>query len=136
MRVLVMGTGAVGGYFGASLARNGEDVVFVARGEHRDTIEANGLRVESVAAGDYTVRAPAVEQPPAGWTADLVLFCVKGYHNPQAIEVVRPAVGDRMPPSLRSRTASAAPTSSPPPLGATGSSRARPTSTPCAPPRG
>ena len=65
----------------------------VARGEHRDTIEANGLRVESVAAGDYTVRAPAVEQPPAGWTADLVLFCVKGYHNPQAIEVIRPAVG-------------------------------------------
>ena len=62
MRVLVMGTGAVGGYFGAALARNGEDVVFVARGEHREAIEANGLRVESVAAGDYTVRSPAVEQ--------------------------------------------------------------------------
>ncbi len=93
MRVLVMGTGAVGGYFGASLARNGEDVVFIARGDHRDTIEANGLRVESVAAGDYTVRSPAVERVPAGWTADLVLFCVKGYHNPQAIEVIRPAVG-------------------------------------------
>ena len=94
MRVLVMGTGAVGGYFGSALARNGEDVVFVARGEHRDAILTNGLRVESVATGDYTVRSPAVERVPRDWKAQLVLFCVKGYQNPQAFEVIRPAVGD------------------------------------------
>ena len=94
MKTLVMGTGAVGGYFGGALARNGEEVRFVARGEHGAAISANGLRVESVAAGDYTVRAPAIERPGDDWQADLVLFCVKGYHNAQAIDVIRPAVGD------------------------------------------
>ena len=94
MKALVMGTGAVGGYFGAALARNGEEVVFVARGQHREVIEAEGLRIESVALGDFTVRAHVLEKLDGTWQADLVLFCVKGYHNAVALETIRPAVGD------------------------------------------
>ena len=94
MKILVMGAGGVGGYFGGLLARSGEDVTFVARGEHLDTINRHGLRVESVAVGDFTVHPPAVERPDGTWEADVVLFCVKSYHNEAAIETIRPAVGE------------------------------------------
>ena len=94
MKILVMGTGGVGGYFGGVLARSGEDVTFVARGEHLDVINRDGLRVESVAVGDFTVRRPALERPDGAWKADVVLFCVKSYHSEGAIETIAPAVGE------------------------------------------
>ena len=94
MRVLVMAAGAVGGYFGGLLARAGEDVLFIARGDTLSAIRERGLRVESVTSGDFDVRARAAERPPgAAWTADFVLFCVKGYDNAAAIETMRAAVG-------------------------------------------
>ena len=94
MKILVMGAGAVGGYFGGMLARSGEDVTFLARGPHLEAINTQGLRVESAASGDFTVNPPAMQSPDGTWNADLVLFCVKSYHNVQAIETMRPAVGD------------------------------------------
>ena len=87
-----MGSGGVGGYFGAVLARGGEDVTFVARGEHLAAINREGLRIESTSAGEFVVRAPAVDAPALGSVADLVLFCVKSYHNEQAIRTIAPAV--------------------------------------------
>ena len=47
MRIAVMGTGAVGGYFGAKLAAAGHDVVFIARGKHLEALRRNGLRINS-----------------------------------------------------------------------------------------
>ena len=94
MKVLVVGSGAVGGYYGGVLSKSGEDVTLVARGEHLDAIRINGLRVESVASGDFTIHPSAVETPDGSWKADLALFCVKSYHNERAIEVMRPAIGD------------------------------------------
>lgn len=93
MKILVMGTGAVGGCLGGMLARTGEEVTFVARGQHLEAVRRQGLRVESTLVGDFVVRAPAVERPDGSWKADLVLFCVKSYSNTQAIETIRPAVG-------------------------------------------
>ena len=52
MRIVIFGTGGVGGFFGGRLARAGEDVTFIARGEHLHAIKANGLRVDSTA-GDF-----------------------------------------------------------------------------------
>ncbi len=46
MRVSIYGTGGAGGYFGAQLARTGEDITFIARGEHLKAIQAHGLCVE------------------------------------------------------------------------------------------
>ena len=93
MRIVVMGAGGTGGYFGAKLARAGEDVTFVARGAHLAAIRADGLRVRSAIEGESTVRVAAVEtldgQPPA----DLVLFCVKSFDTERAAEALRPVVG-------------------------------------------
>jgi 2-dehydropantoate 2-reductase len=94
MKILVTGAGALGGYFGSVLARAGEDVTFLERNQHLEAINRDGLRVESVAHGEFTVHAPAIERPDGTWSADLVLFCVKSYHNEKAIEAISPAVGD------------------------------------------
>ena len=94
MKILVVGAGGIGGYYGGVLARSGEDVTFLARGPHLDAIRRQGLRVESVNSGDFTVRAPATEYPDGAWKADLALFCVKSYHNEQAMEAMKPAIGD------------------------------------------
>ncbi len=94
MKILIMGAGAVGGYFGGALSKAGEDVTFVARGRQLEAMQKSGLRVESATMGDFTVSPRVVERPDGSWRADLVLFCVKSYQNAQAIEVMRPAVGD------------------------------------------
>ncbi len=94
MKILIMGTGAIGGCYGGLLARSGQDVVFAARTDNLRVMRERGLRVESATFGDFTVRPQAVDALDGTWTADLVLFCVKGYHNEQAMEDVSPAVGD------------------------------------------
>jgi 2-dehydropantoate 2-reductase len=95
MRIVVMGSGGTGGFFGAKLARAGEDVTFVARGEHLRAIQANGLRVKSALEGEFAVRAPAVDRLDGLPPADLVLFCVKSFDTEAAAEAVRPVVGPR-----------------------------------------
>ncbi|MCI0896276.1 MAG: 2-dehydropantoate 2-reductase, partial [Chloroflexi bacterium] len=93
MKVAVMGAGGVGGYFGGLLARAGHDVTFVARGSHLAAIQERGLRVESANDGTFTVSGAAVEDTSGAGFHDLVLFNVKMYHNPQAIESTRPLMG-------------------------------------------
>src|SRR5437667_130292 len=73
MRIIVMGSGGTGGYFGAKLARAGEDVTFVARGEHLRAIQAGGLSVTSATEGSWTVKAPAVERGGADALAEIRL---------------------------------------------------------------
>src|SRR5512132_2321686 len=84
MRIVVMGSGGTGGYFGAKLARAGEDVTFVARGEHLRAIQAQGLSVTSATAGSRSVTAPG---------ADLVLFCVKSVDTESAAQALLPVIG-------------------------------------------
>ena len=93
MKILIMGTGAIGGCYGGFLARSGADVVFTARGENLAAIREKGLRVESATFGDFSVRPQAVDTLDGTWTADLVLFCVKGYHNEKAMSDMSPAIG-------------------------------------------
>ena len=93
MRIVVMGSGGTGGYFGAKLARAGEDVTFVARGAHLSALRASGLRVKSAVEGDWTVRAPAVDRVDGLPPADLVLFCVKSFDTEEAAGLIRPVVG-------------------------------------------
>jgi 2-dehydropantoate 2-reductase len=93
MRVLVVGAGGVGGYFGARLARAGVPVTFLARGPHLDAIQRDGLRVRSMADGEWTVKVDATDDPRRLPTADSVLFCVKSFDTPSAAEAIRPAIG-------------------------------------------
>ena len=93
MKIAVMGTGGVGGYFGGLLARSGNDVTFVARGPHLQAIRESGLRVESANDGNFTAHGNAVEDTSGVGPQDLVLFTVKMYHNEAAIDAIRPLMG-------------------------------------------
>jgi 2-dehydropantoate 2-reductase len=92
MRIAVMATGGVGGYFGAKLAQGGNDVTFVARGRHLAAMREHGLRVAS-ANGDIRIARPAlVEDPGALGPIDVVLFAVKLWDTESAAAAIRPLV--------------------------------------------
>lgn len=94
MRIVVMGTGGVGGYFGARLAKSGCDVGFVARGRQLEAIRSQGLRVQSPL-GDITLSPVRASDNPADLgKADLVLFGVKLWDTAEAAQLIRPLVGD------------------------------------------
>jgi 2-dehydropantoate 2-reductase len=88
MRFAIFGTGGVGGYFGGRLAEAGEDVTFIARGAHLDSIRRNGLTVESVA-GDFRVLpAKATDDPRSIGPVDAVVVAVKGWQVPEAAKAL------------------------------------------------
>lgn len=94
MRIVVMGTGGVGGYFGGRLAMSGCDVGFVARGKHLAALCSEGLRVESPL-GDITVpQVTASDNPADLGKADLVLFGVKLWDTAEAAQLIRPLIGE------------------------------------------
>ena len=93
MKILIMGTGGVGGYYGGLLAQQGNDVTFIARGAHLYAIRHEGLKVNSVH-GDFTISpANAVDTPIHVGPVDLILFCVKAYSTDEAVQSIRSAVG-------------------------------------------
>ncbi|HMD63161.1 MAG TPA: 2-dehydropantoate 2-reductase [Stellaceae bacterium] len=77
MRIAVIGTGGIGGPYGASLAKAGADVTFVARGAHLAAIRENGLRIEGDRGETYIRPARATADIAGIGTADVVLCCVK-----------------------------------------------------------
>ena len=93
MKIAVMGTGGVGGYFGGLLARKGHKVTYIARGDHMSAINAMGLRVESQLDGEFSAPGKAIDRPTPTGFQDLILFTVKMYHNASAIDTIRPLVG-------------------------------------------
>ena len=93
MRIAVMGTGGVGGYFGARLALSGCDVSFIARGAHLDALRQRGLRVLS-AIGDLHVKhVDATDDPRDVGPVDLVMFGVKLWDTEDAARQVAPMLG-------------------------------------------
>ena len=93
MKIGVIGTGGIGGYYGALLAGAGHEVFCLARGEHLRAIQERGLRVESVV-GALTVRPRATADPGAIGPVDLALFAVKTYDTHEAAHSMRPMVGE------------------------------------------
>ncbi|BBK44437.1 2-dehydropantoate 2-reductase [Allostella vacuolata] len=93
MRIVVMGAGGVGGYFGGMLARAGQDVTFLARGPHLAAMQANGLTVESPATPFQVRPVQATADPAAAGPADIVLFAVKLYDMEAAAATLAPLVG-------------------------------------------
>eukprot|EP00659_Diplonema_papillatum_P003800 gene3800-5929_t len=94
MKILIMGSGGVGAYFGALLARSGNTVTFVARGANLQALRERGLSVKSIN-GDFNLETVAATQHPAEvGVVDLVLMCVKAYSVPEAAALVRPVVGE------------------------------------------
>ena len=88
-----MGSGGVGGYFGARLAQAGEEVCFIARGAHLAAMKERGLAVRSVN-GDLTIRPVNATSDPAGiGPVDVVIFCIKLWDTENAGEQIRPLLG-------------------------------------------
>lgn len=94
MKIAVIGTGGVGGYFGGRLAASGQDVTFIARGEHLKAIQQNGLTLNSVL-GDAQVKpAQATDDTSGVGPVDIALVCVKTWNTRDAAEAARPLVGE------------------------------------------
>ena len=94
MRFAILGSGAVGGYFGAKLARAGQDVTFIARGAHLEAIRAQGLEVQSAAAWRFRgPRAPPRATPAKIGPVDVVIVSVKAYDNATALPMLTPLIG-------------------------------------------
>lgn len=90
MKIAVMGTGGVGGFFGAKLAASGQDVWFIARGSQLEAMQRNGLLVHAPD-GDLHVPARQITGDPSSvGTADAVLFCVKAYDTEGAARSIAP----------------------------------------------
>src|SRR6516225_11201631 len=92
MRTLIVGAGAVGGYYGAKLARAGHDVVFTARGRNLEAIRDRGLRLESFEDPIAVSPVRALETPRGESPFELILICVKAKDTEAALEDLRGAV--------------------------------------------
>ena len=93
MQIAIFGTGSVGGYFGGRLAQAGEDVIFIARGEHLNAMRTHGLRVDSIN-GDFVVQpVQATDDTSKTGEVDMVLVGVKAWQMSEAAEAMRPMIG-------------------------------------------
>ncbi|MBI2220935.1 MAG: 2-dehydropantoate 2-reductase [Acidobacteria bacterium] len=92
MHFAIIGSGAVGGYYGARLARAGQRVSFIARGAHLKAIRERGLEVRSPL-GDFTVHAEADDSAARVGPVDVVMYAVKTYDNASALPLLDALVG-------------------------------------------
>jgi len=89
-RIVVMGSGALGGYIGGRLVQAGRDVTLIARGQHLGAMQQKGLQVQSPD-GDFVIKpVKATDDPAEVGPVDLILFCVKSYDVLNAAEMLRP----------------------------------------------
>src|SRR5262245_11535394 len=92
MRMLVVGAGSTGGYFGARLAAAGRDVTFLVRPRRAEQLRQTGLQILSPS-GDLTIAPKLLTSAQIDSSYDVVLLTVKAYGLEQAIEDLAPAVG-------------------------------------------
>ncbi len=97
MRIAIMGSGGVGGYFGARLANGGAEVTFIARGAHLAAMRANGLAINSAHEPLHLPKVNATDDPRSIGPVDIVLFSVKLWDTESAarslLPIVRPHTG-------------------------------------------
>jgi 2-dehydropantoate 2-reductase len=92
MRIAIMGAGAVGGYFGGLLSLSGQDVTFIARGDHLRAMQADGLTLDTPKGLLHIKNARFVAEPGDVGACDLVLFAVKAYDIEAAALKLKPLV--------------------------------------------
>lgn len=96
MKISVMGSGGVGGFYGGRLAHAGCDVTFVARGAHLEAMRENGLLIENEAQGDiHLPKVNVTDDPATIGPVDLVIIAVKLWDTEAAARAIRPIVGPR-----------------------------------------
>ena len=92
MHVVIMGAGAVGGYFGSALSKNGVDVTFVARGQHLEHMRKYGLKIDSYW-GNFLVKSRFTDSLENIKKADLIIQATKLYSNSSALPLLKPVIG-------------------------------------------
>ncbi len=96
MKIAMMGSGGVGGFFGGRLAKAGHDVTFVARGSHLAAMREHGLTIENEPQGNIHVPKVHVTEDPASiGPVDLVILSVKLWDTDSAAQQVKTIVGPR-----------------------------------------
>ena len=93
MRIAVLGSGGVGGYFGGRLAAAGADVTFLARGAHLEAMRTRGLRIESPKGSVHIQKTKAAGDPTEVGPVDIVFFTVKLYDTETAVTMLPPLIG-------------------------------------------
>ena len=93
MKILILGAGAVGGYWGARLHQAGSDVTFLLREKRAETVRKNGLVMKSAKSGDAVLPVKVVTKASEGGPYDLIILACKAYDLDSAIEAIAPAVG-------------------------------------------
>jgi len=92
MKILIVGAGAIGGYFGGRLLEKGEDVTFLVRDKRKKELESTGLNIQS-ANGDCALKPQLITKNSEPQAYDVVLLSTKSYQLAGAIEDMRPFVG-------------------------------------------
>src|SRR3954463_6215041 len=93
MRILVVGAGAIGGYFGGRLLQAGRDVTFLVRPKRASELASNGLVIKSPAGDVALTNPPTVQADKLGEKFDVVLLSCKAFDLADAIKSFAPAVG-------------------------------------------
>src|SRR6185295_1131831 len=93
MRIAIVGSGGVGGYFGGRLAATGVDVTFIARGAHLAAMRDHGLRIESPSGNLHVPRVSVTDDPASVGAVDIVFFTVKLYDTESALAMLPPLIG-------------------------------------------
>lgn len=94
MRILVLGAGGIGGYFGGRLVEKGEEVTFLVRNKRKQQLEKNGLVIHSVK-GDFSFTPKLITKADNTDPFDIVLLSSKAYHLKEAINDLKPFVGNK-----------------------------------------
>lgn len=93
MKIAVFGIGGVGGYFGGQLTQTQHDIIFIARGEHLETIRTHGLEIESDQHETIVHPSLATDDPSEVGEVDVIIVATKAWHVPSAAEQMKPMIG-------------------------------------------
>ena len=93
MKIVIIGAGGVGGYFGGRLAASGSEITFIARGAHLAALRGSGLRIESALGNLHMRPVNATDNPAAVDPPDLVIIAVKLWSTQEAIDSAAPLMG-------------------------------------------
>ena len=93
MKIVIIGSGGVGGYFGARLAASGEDVTFVARGAHLEALKNDGIKVLSALGDLHLPKVTVTSDTRSIGTADVVMIAVKLWATEEAAQAAKPVIG-------------------------------------------
>jgi len=93
MKIAIIGSGGVGGYFGARLAASGQDVTFVARGAHLEAMQKNGLKIFSALGDVHLPEVKATSDTGIIGPVDVVMIAVKLWATEEAAAAAKPMIG-------------------------------------------